>query len=111
MKEILRSLAAEYKWPERFHRVVTPAAVDPATMQGIAGTYRFASREGGGRAMELVVKAADGALTVSLPDGSKPRLLALSSTSFIDPQADRTFEFGAAGEISIPSIGIVAKRD
>lgn len=111
IQEILRSIAAEYRWPERFHRIVRPATLPQAALLALAGTYRFQSRERDGKMMEIIVGASDGALLARLPDGTKHRLRPLSATRFLDPDTQMTLDFVEPGAVRAPTYGVTARRD
>lgn len=111
IKEILRALAAEYRWPERFHRMVRPIAVDQARLKGLSGTYSFESRERKGEEMHILVSVDGGALRAKLPDGSDRRLVAESDMRFVDPESETVLLFEAPDRVRIPALGIAAERN
>jgi CubicO group peptidase (beta-lactamase class C family) len=111
IQEIMRSLAAEYRWPDRFHKMIRPAPLEPAALEALAGGYKFESRARKGQAVEIVVTAADGALLAALPDGTRHRLRALSATDFLDPATGLAVVFDGRGSLRIPAYQIVARRD
>jgi CubicO group peptidase (beta-lactamase class C family) len=111
IQEILRSLADEYRWPDRFHKMIRPAALAPAALQALAGTYRFEPRERKGRTMTIVVTASDGLLLAAMPDGTSHRLRPVSAGQFLDPETELMLAFDGRGKIRIPSYRIVAQRD
>jgi CubicO group peptidase (beta-lactamase class C family) len=111
IQEILRALAAEYRWPDRFHRVVRPATLEPSALIALAGTYRFESRARKGQTLAIIVTAGEGALLAALPDGSRHRLRPLSPTEFLDPDSGLTVAFDGRGTLRVPSYQIVARRD
>ena len=79
IREILRSLAAEYGWPDYQAKRVTVVALDSAAAAGIAGHYKL--RVGPGIPAEI--KWEGGKLMLRAPQIPEQELLPESPTSFI----------------------------
>jgi CubicO group peptidase (beta-lactamase class C family) len=110
IQEVLRAIAAEYRWPTRFHSAVKVIDLAPAALQALAGTYSFESREQPGVMMPIVVGVGTGALLAELPDGSSHKLRPLSTTRFLDPATEMVLEFDGAGTLRVPAYRIIAGR-
>ncbi len=111
IKEVLRSVAAEYRWPEQFHEMLRAAPLADSALQTLAGTYKFESREAKGKTMEVLVRPSKGSLRVSLPDGSDREVHPLDNVQFVDPENGMKFLFQDDGVLRIPEYGISAKRN
>lgn len=111
IQEIVRSIAAAYGWPERFHRVVPPLQLEPGQLERLAGTYSFESRQAPGKPMRIAVSARPNALHAVLPDGTSHDLRPVSSSEFIDPSTEMTIFIGPDGTLRLPAYRITATRD
>ena len=74
--EILRSIAAEYGWPDYKPREKTIAQVSEATLQSYAGVYRFPNGPA------VTIKAEKGHLVVTAPPRDAAEVFPESETSF-----------------------------
>ena len=94
--EILRSVAAEYDWPDFRPREKLIAKVDPAIYDAYAGEYEiapgfilFVSREGD----KLFSRAMPIPTPPSMTDQPKSEMFPESETTFFVKDADATFTF------------------
>jgi CubicO group peptidase (beta-lactamase class C family) len=94
--EILRSVAAEYGWPDWKPVVKTAVAVDPRVLSEYVGTYALEPN------FDLVITAKDGELTVHANGESDLELRAESATKFYPLKMEAEFEFvrDAQGKVS-----------
>lgn len=74
--EILRSIAAEYRWPDYQQQEKTVAVVGEDTLRSYAGAYQIPNGP------KLIVKTEKGRLWVTLPRGEDVELFPESATSF-----------------------------
>jgi len=74
--EILRSIAAEYGWPDYKQQEKTVAAVSEDTLRTYAGVYQFPNGP------KVTLKVEKGKLWVTLPQGDPVELLPESAASF-----------------------------
>lgn len=111
IQEIVRAIAAEYRWPERFHRFVRPLTLDAAVLQRLAGIYRLEPRvETPGDGKEIAVSVTRDGLRAALPDGTVHELRPVTASEFLDPSTEMTLIFGEDGTLKIPAYRIVARR-
>jgi hypothetical protein len=74
--EVLRSIAAEYGWPDYQQQEKAIAVVSEETLRTYAGVYRFPNGP------KVTVREEKGKLWVTLPQGESVEVLPESSTSF-----------------------------
>ena len=111
IQEIVRAIAVQYRWPERFHRFVRPLALEASLLQRLAGTYRFESRGSGpGNLREIGVSVTPRGLRAAFPDGTTHELRPITSAEFLDPSTEMTLIFGEDGTLKVPAYRILAKR-
>jgi CubicO group peptidase (beta-lactamase class C family) len=92
IEEIMRSISAEYRWPDYKQRNVIP--VEPAVLQGYAGRYVFPSKT------EIAVSYEGGKLLASYMGEKKFELLPETPDAFFttDYQWPQTFRFTRGGD-------------
>jgi len=95
IEEIMRSIAAEYRWPDYNQRKVVP--VEPAVLQRYAGRYVFPSKA------EIAVTYEEGKLFASYMGENKFELLPETSADFFttDYQWPQTFRFARVGDDTV----------
>jgi CubicO group peptidase (beta-lactamase class C family) len=99
IQEILRAVALEYGWPERFHELLVPARVDAARLAPLAGTYRWGEEEGS----QVHFTVDDGQLTGQRPGDPPVRFIPMSERSFADPDRGLRLRFdGDSVVITLP---------
>jgi CubicO group peptidase (beta-lactamase class C family) len=86
-EEIMRSIAAEYKWPDEKPEVKAALAVDPKVLADYAGVYEL------GPNFDLTTRVADGHLTVEAPGQETLQLYASSNTKFFLVVMNAEMEF------------------
>jgi CubicO group peptidase (beta-lactamase class C family) len=108
IQEVLRSIAAEYRWPARFHDMIVPARVDAAQLDLLAGTYRWAPEE---PARVSFARRADG-LVAQRASGEPARLVPVGGGTFVDPESRIRFHFADGSVVIEPPRGpkLTAKR-
>jgi len=85
--EVMRSIAAEYGWPDLKPEVRTAVTVDPKILAEYVGTYEV--RPG----FEIVLAMKDGHLVASATGESEAEVIAESPTKFLVPEVGAEFEF------------------
>jgi len=85
--EIMRSIAAEYGWPDWHPAVRTAASVDPKILASYVGTFEL------GPNFSLVITLEDGHLVSQATHQQKVPLLAESDTKFFPTAFDAEIEF------------------
>ncbi|HKD62011.1 MAG TPA: serine hydrolase [Terracidiphilus sp.] len=85
--EVLRSIAAEYGWPDYKAEVRTVVAVDPKIFADYAGTYQLAA------GFNLVVTVEDGKLMTQATGQGKIPVYAESETKFFPTVVAAEIEF------------------
>jgi CubicO group peptidase (beta-lactamase class C family) len=95
IEEIMRSISAEYRWPDYKQRTVI--RVGPDVLQGYTGRYIFSSKA------EIVVTYEDGKLFASYMGEKKFELLPETPTDFFttDYQWPQTFRFTRLADNSV----------
>ncbi|WP_265562470.1 serine hydrolase domain-containing protein [Sphingomicrobium arenosum] len=107
MQEILRAIAEEYHWPDRFHEVVEPLAAG-WDRTALMGDYDFTSRSGQSLSIRVV---EDGEmLAIETPDGRRSIVRPAADGRFIDPTSGATFRFPEENILLVPAIGARAVR-
>jgi hypothetical protein len=86
-EEVLRSIAAEYNWPDHRPVVRTSVTVAPKILADYAGGYQIESQ------VNLGITVEDGHLILHPPGPQTIRLYSQSNTEFFPLEADITFEF------------------
>jgi len=86
-EEIMRSIAAEYNWPDDRPTVKTAISVDPKILGDYIGSFELAPN------FNLDITLEDGHLVGQATGQSKLRLYAESSTRFFPLEIDATIEF------------------
>jgi hypothetical protein len=82
IQEILRAVALEYAWPEKFHDMLVPVTVEAAHLQPLAGSYRWGPGEGDAVAITVV----EGELRARRVGDPEVRLVPLGERLFVDPE-------------------------
>jgi CubicO group peptidase (beta-lactamase class C family) len=104
--EVIRSIAAEYGWPDAAQREITVVDVPAATLQTYAGRYQIG-------ADSIVVTMDGGALVVRTPGGLRGVLRPVGDASFVDEEGvlpDVTFTREGAGGMRLSAGSLVAVR-
>ena len=103
--EILRSIAAEYAWPDYKPEQKSVAEVAPAVLRSYAGKYQFTPGP------LLTITLEEGRLFAQMPDGTKSEILPESTASFFNLDG-RSFRFTRKddGSIELEASGSRAKR-
>jgi CubicO group peptidase (beta-lactamase class C family) len=108
VQEILRSIAAEYRWPARFVELVTPVRVERAKMEALAGSYSWGAKPN----ERITIAVAEEELTVRMGPGEPAPLLAIDERTFISRRGIRLQFEGEKATIKLPSGDpIVATRE
>jgi CubicO group peptidase (beta-lactamase class C family) len=105
--EILRSIAAEYGWPDYKQQEKTVVTVDEETLRSYAGVYQIPNGP------KLTVKIEKGRLWVTLPRGEDVVLLPESATSFFsvsDGVPALHFSRGKDNSVELTAGGATARR-
>ena len=105
--EILRSIAAEYGWPDYKQQEKTVVTVDEETLRSYAGVYQIPNGP------KLTVKIEKGRLWVTLPRGEDVVLLPESATSFFsvsDGVPALHFSRGKNNSVELTAGGATARR-
>jgi CubicO group peptidase (beta-lactamase class C family) len=105
--EILRSIAAEYWWPDYRQEEKTVAVVGEDTLRSYAGVYQIPNGP------KLTVKTEKGSLWVTLPRGEDFELLPESATSFFSISGGvppMRFRRGDDNSVELTAGGATAKR-
>jgi len=105
--EILRSIAAEYQWPDYRQQEKAVAVVGEDTLRSYAGVYQIPNGP------KLTMKTEKGRLWVTLPRGDDVELLPESATSFFsisDGVPPLSFRRGDANSIELTVGGAIARR-
>lgn len=89
-QEVLRAIALEYRWPERYHRFLVPAAVPPGRLDSLAGTYKW----GDAPAQQVTISAEAGRLVSKLSNGRSVLLWPENDTSFVRADSGGRIRFG-----------------
>jgi len=105
--EILRSIAAEYGWPDYKQQEKTVVTVDEDTLRSYAGVYQIPNGP------KLTLKTEKGRLWVTLPRGEDAVLLPESATSFFtlsDGVPALHFSRGSDNLVELTVGGATARR-
>ena len=94
--EVLRSIAAEYGWPDLKPEVRTAVVVDPKILAGYVGTFEVAPN------FDIVLAMKDGHLVASATGQGEEDVMAESPTKFLVPAVGAEFEFApdAQGKVT-----------
>ncbi len=95
-QEVMRSIAAEYGWPDLKPEERTPVVLDPKVLAEYVGTYTV--RPG----MDIVIAQKDGHLVASVTGQGPEDVIAESATKFLVPSvgAEFGFEPDAQGKVT-----------
>jgi len=85
--EILRSIAAEYGWPDYKPEVRTAVSVDPKILAGYVGTYQLSP------SADLTITLEDGKLMAQPTGQEKGQIYAESLTKFVPTVVSTEIEF------------------
>ncbi len=86
-EEVMRSIAAEYGWPDMKAEVRTAVSVDPKILNGYVGVYEV------GPNFDITVALKDGHLVASATGQGEENAIAESPTKFMVPAVGAEFEF------------------
>lgn len=89
IQELLRAVALEYGWPERFHDMVVPARLGEAQLTPRAGIWRWGDSEG----ERVVFTVAEGSLSAQRGRDPAMRLVPLDAGNFMAPETGIRFGF------------------
>ena len=87
--EILRAIAAEYRWPAAFHEQIKAVQLTPSQLGAVTGRYRF----GPGPNEWMTFAAEGGRLTIAFGPRPPAPLLAIDPATFVDPYVGARFRF------------------
>lgn len=109
IQELLRAIALEYRWPERFHDMLVPARVDPAQLAPLAGTWRFGPGERGVVVLTPTETGVD-AQRVGMP---VEHFVAVGAGSFVDVESGLRFRHEGDTLVISPPAGppLTARRE
>jgi CubicO group peptidase (beta-lactamase class C family) len=85
--EVMRSIAAEYGWPDFKPKVVATVALDAKILAEYVGTYEV------GPNFDIVIAVMDGHLVASAMGQGEEEVIAESTTKFMVPGVGAEFEF------------------
>jgi hypothetical protein len=91
-QELLRALALEYGWPERFHQMLVPQPGPAPDLPSLAGSYRWAEEPDA----RIAIRAEDGQLIAAPVRGNPAPLVALGPNRFVNPGTGMQYRFEGA---------------
>jgi CubicO group peptidase (beta-lactamase class C family) len=109
IQELLRAVALEYGWPERFHEMVVPVRADAAALAPLAGTWRFGPAE----QAVVVLTPTETGLDAARPGQPVDRFVPIGPDSFVEPNSGiRLRRDGETLVITLPNgPPLTARRD
>lgn len=87
--EVLRAIAAEYRWPVAFHETVKATTLTSDQLREVAGSYTF----GPGPNERMVFGTDATGLTIAFGPRRPAPLIAIDAQTFVDPQMGARFRF------------------
>jgi CubicO group peptidase (beta-lactamase class C family) len=87
--EIMRAVAKQYGWPERFQRVISARSIDPAKLAVHEGTYHSNPPPGD----VMSIRAVSGGLETRLNAEPPVLLRAEREDQFVDPESGTEYVF------------------
>jgi CubicO group peptidase (beta-lactamase class C family) len=88
-QELLRALALEYRWPERFHQMLVPVPGPAPDLPDLAGSYRWGEEQDA-----RIILRAEGDQLVAAPARGEPApLVPLGANQFVNPQTGMQYRF------------------
>jgi len=100
VQELLRAIAREYRWPERYHELIVPARLAAERLAPFAGTWRFGPGEGG----VAVLTPRDGGLDSARSGLPVDHFVAIDAARLVEPDSGiRLHLEGDALVITLPN--------
>jgi CubicO group peptidase (beta-lactamase class C family) len=109
IQELLRAVALEYGWAERFHDLIVPPRLGAAQLAPFAGTWRFGPGERG----IVVLTPAEGGLDAARPGMPIDRFVPIDADNFVEPASGIRLRRDGDALIVVPPSGppLPARRE
>jgi CubicO group peptidase (beta-lactamase class C family) len=88
-QELLRSLALEYGWPERFHQMLVPTPGPATHLPDLVGSYRWGEEPDA----RIAIRAEGDQLVAAPARGAPARLVPLGADAFVNPGTGMRYRF------------------